>query len=66
MEASFLAHAQLLANLQQIKADFIEHDFDYEPMKQQWDRVLLMNVLHHFANRNQALERIKRVVVSRS
>jgi len=59
VEASLLAHAQLLANLQQINADFIEHDFDYEPLEQQWDRVLLCGVLHHFAQQDQALERIQ-------
>ena len=48
MEASLLTHAKLLANLQQMNADFIEHDFDYEPMEQQWDSVLLC-VMHHFA-----------------
>ncbi|MGB0418814.1 MAG: class I SAM-dependent methyltransferase [Opitutales bacterium] len=59
VEVSLLTHAQLLANLQQMEADFIEHDFDYEPMEQQWDCVLLCGVMHHFAKPDHALERIQ-------
>jgi SAM-dependent methyltransferase len=59
VEASLLAHAQVLANLQQVDANFIDHDFDYEPLDQQWDSVLLCGVLHHFAQQEQALERIQ-------
>lgn len=59
VEVSLLTHAQVLANLQQMEADFIEHDFDYEPMEQQWDCVLLCGVMHHFAKPDHALERIQ-------
>jgi SAM-dependent methyltransferase len=59
VEASLVAHAQVLANLQQVDANFIDHDFDYEPLDQQWDSVLLCGVLHHFAQQEQALERIQ-------
>jgi hypothetical protein len=45
--------------LQQVGANFIDHDFDYEPLDQQWDSVLLCGVLHHFAQQEQALERIQ-------
>ena len=44
VEAPMLAHARVLANLQMMEADFIEHDFDYEPIEQQWDSVLLCGV----------------------
>lgn len=59
VEASMLTHARLLANMQQMEADFIEHDFDYEPMGQQWDNVFLFSVLHHFSKPDHALERIQ-------
>lgn len=67
-ESRLVAAGQVISNIAEDGAVFLEHDFDYDSLSGEWDTVALLSVLHHFTNLEGAAKRIlaccrKRILV---
>lgn len=67
-EPRLVAAGQVISNIAQDGASFLEHDFDYESLHGEWDTIALLAALHHFTHLEEAVRRIlaccrKRILV---